>query len=52
MTKLHEEAIRGTVAEVLTTIGERGLKGEVTVVVEGDHEGAPARSGGLEEVRA
>ena len=41
MTKLHEEAIRGTVAEVLTTIGERGLKGEVTVVVEGDHEGAP-----------
>ena len=36
MTKLHEEVIRGTVAEVLTTIGERGLKGEVTVVVEGD----------------
>ena len=52
MTKLHEEAIRGTVAEVLTTIGERGLKGEVTVVVEGDHEGAPLdRAALLEEVR-
>jgi 16S rRNA (cytidine1402-2'-O)-methyltransferase len=52
MTKLHEEVIRGTVAEVLTTIGERALKGEVTVVVEGDHEGAPLdRAALLEEVR-
>jgi 16S rRNA (cytidine1402-2'-O)-methyltransferase len=52
LTKLHEEVIRGTVAEVLTTIEERELKGEVTVVVEGDHEGAPLdRAALLEEVR-
>jgi 16S rRNA (cytidine1402-2'-O)-methyltransferase len=52
LTKLHEEVIRGTVAEVLTTIEERELKGEVTVVVEGDHEGAPLdRVALLEEVR-
>ncbi|HJQ73101.1 MAG TPA: 16S rRNA (cytidine(1402)-2'-O)-methyltransferase [Actinomycetota bacterium] len=52
LTKLHEEVIRGTVAEVLTTIEEREPKGEVTVVVEGDHEGAPLdRAALLEEVR-
>jgi 16S rRNA (cytidine1402-2'-O)-methyltransferase len=41
LTKLHEEVIRGTVNEVLGSIGERDLKGEVAVVVEGDHDGAP-----------
>jgi 16S rRNA (cytidine1402-2'-O)-methyltransferase len=52
LTKLHEEVVRGTVAEVLTTIGDRELKGEVTVVVEGDHEGAPPDQAALlEEVR-
>ncbi len=52
LTKLHEEVIRGTVAEVLTTIEERELKGEVTVVVEGDREGAPLdRAALLDEVR-
>ena len=51
MTKLHEEVIRGTVAEVLTTLEERELRGEVTVVVEGDHEGAPLdRAALLKEV--
>ena len=52
LTKLHEEVLRGTVAEVLETIGERDLKGEVAVVVEGDREGAPLdRAALLEEVR-
>jgi 16S rRNA (cytidine1402-2'-O)-methyltransferase len=52
LTKLHEEVIRGSVAEVLTTIGERELRGEVTVVVEGDQEGAPLDHAALlEEVR-
>ncbi len=52
LTKLHEEVLRGTVAEVLDAIGERELKGEVAVVVEGEHEGAPLdRAALLEEVR-
>jgi 16S rRNA (cytidine1402-2'-O)-methyltransferase len=52
LTKLHEEVIRGTVDEVLTAIGERDLKGEVAVVVEGDHDGAPVDHAALlDEVR-
>jgi 16S rRNA (cytidine1402-2'-O)-methyltransferase len=53
ITKLHEEVLRGTVAEVLRTFGERDPKGEVTVVVEGDHEGPPPldQAALLEEVR-
>jgi len=41
LTKLHEEVIRGSAGEVLRAIGDRELKGEVAVVVEGDHDGAP-----------
>jgi 16S rRNA (cytidine1402-2'-O)-methyltransferase len=41
LTKLHEEVIRGGAGEVLRAIGDRELKGEVAVVVEGDHDGAP-----------
>ena len=37
---------------MLAAIGERALKGEVAVVVEGDHEGAPVdHEALLEEVR-
>lgn len=35
MTKIYEEAYRGTASEVLQEIGEEEIKGEVTVVVEG-----------------
>ena len=35
MTKIYEEAYRGTASEVLQKIGEEEIKGEVTVVVEG-----------------
>jgi len=52
LTKLHEEVIRGTVDEVLGAIGERDMKGEVAIVVEGDHDGAPLDHAALlEEVR-
>ncbi len=38
LTKKYEEVIRGTVAEVLERIAERGLKGEIVVVVAGYEE--------------
>ncbi|MFY9269307.1 MAG: 16S rRNA (cytidine(1402)-2'-O)-methyltransferase [Candidatus Manganitrophaceae bacterium] len=38
MTKLYEEFIRGTVAEVLEKIRTRSLKGEITLVVTGCRE--------------
>jgi 16S rRNA (cytidine1402-2'-O)-methyltransferase len=41
LTKLHEEVRRGQASEVLASIGEAPLRGEVVVVVEGDHVGAP-----------
>ena len=40
MTKLYEEAIRGSVSEVISILSDRGsIKGEVTVVLEGRREG-------------
>ena len=39
MTKLYEEVIRGSVSEVISILSERDtVKGEVTVVLEGDRE--------------
>ncbi|MFM8944385.1 MAG: 16S rRNA (cytidine(1402)-2'-O)-methyltransferase [Actinomycetota bacterium] len=35
LTKLHEEVLRGRASEVLAAIGDRELKGEVAVVIEG-----------------
>jgi 16S rRNA (cytidine1402-2'-O)-methyltransferase len=35
LTKLHEEVRRGRASEVLTWLGDAGLKGEVVVVIEG-----------------
>lgn len=35
MTKLHEEVLRGSAREILESIGERKLKGEITLVVRG-----------------
>ena len=40
MTKLYEEVLRGSLSEVISVLSEREtLKGEVTVVVEGNREG-------------
>ncbi len=36
ITKLHEEAIRGSLSEVISTLGQTRVKGEVTVVLEGE----------------
>ena len=41
LTKLHEEVIRGSAGEVLARLGDRELKGEVAVVVEGEHDARP-----------
>jgi 16S rRNA (cytidine1402-2'-O)-methyltransferase len=35
VTKLHEEYLRGTISEVISRLGEREVKGEITVVVRG-----------------
>ena len=41
LTKLHEEVRRGTATEVLGSVEDDPLRGEVVVVVEGDRDGAP-----------
>jgi 16S rRNA (cytidine1402-2'-O)-methyltransferase len=35
LTKIYEEVLRGKVSEIQTQIGERKLKGEITVVISG-----------------
>ncbi len=35
LTKVYEEILRGKVSEIRTQIGERLLKGEITLVVSG-----------------
>jgi 16S rRNA (cytidine1402-2'-O)-methyltransferase len=52
LTKLHEEVLRGTAEEVLEALGDRELRGEVVLVVEGRREpSAPDRDAMLEELR-
>jgi 16S rRNA (cytidine1402-2'-O)-methyltransferase len=41
LTKLHEQVVRGTVTDVLAEIGDRPVRGEVVIVVEGDRAGPP-----------
>jgi 16S rRNA (cytidine1402-2'-O)-methyltransferase len=41
LTKLHEEVRRGTASEVLGSLEDDPLRGEVVIVVEGDRDGAP-----------
>ena len=48
LTKLHEETIRGRVSEVLERLGDRPVKGEVVVVV----EGAPPPTGSIDDAVA
>lgn len=38
LTKMHEELVRGTVAELAASVGERELRGEVTLVLEAGSE--------------
>lgn len=45
MTKIHEEAVRGTLAELAELFRARGAgRGEITVVIEGRTEDAASRS--------
>ncbi|MFQ5579169.1 MAG: 16S rRNA (cytidine(1402)-2'-O)-methyltransferase [Nitrospiria bacterium] len=37
LTKVYEEMIYGTISEVIKKIGTKKLKGEITILVEGDH---------------
>ena len=53
LTKLHEEVVRGRAGEVLAELDDRPLRGEVAVVVEGDHDPAtPDPAALLDEVKA
>jgi 16S rRNA (cytidine1402-2'-O)-methyltransferase len=36
LTKLHEEILRGALSELIKGIEEKGIRGEITLVVEGD----------------
>jgi 16S rRNA (cytidine1402-2'-O)-methyltransferase len=36
LTKIHEEVTRGRISEVLAALGERELRGEVVIVLEGE----------------
>ena len=38
LTKMFEETVNGTVAEVLTQFADRDVKGEIVIVVEGKHD--------------
>jgi 16S rRNA (cytidine1402-2'-O)-methyltransferase len=42
LTKLHQEVIRGMLSELVASLGDRELKGEVTIVVEGARPAASA----------
>lgn len=53
LTKLHEEVLRGSAEEILDRLEGKQLRGEVTVVVEGDRGAAPQDHAALlAEVRA
>jgi 16S rRNA (cytidine1402-2'-O)-methyltransferase len=45
LTKLHQEVVRGLLSELAAALGDRELKGEVTIVVEGADARAAPRAG-------
>jgi 16S rRNA (cytidine1402-2'-O)-methyltransferase len=54
LTKVHEEVVRGRLSEILAIVREHGVRGEVTLVVEGGvpSEAAPDEAELLDRVRA
>ena len=52
LTKLHEEVLRGRVSDVLAAAGDRALKGEVVVVIEGGGPPEPDEGAALGEARS
>jgi len=51
LTKIHEEIIRGTIGELITSSMQRKIKGEVTIVVSGSGDSLPAADHTLIEDR-
>lgn len=51
LTKIHEEVLRGSLAEIFEMMGEKTVAGEYVIVVEGRHEGARSFDEALDEVR-
>jgi 16S rRNA (cytidine1402-2'-O)-methyltransferase len=51
LTKLHEETIRGPVSEVLERLGDRPVRGEVVVVVQGADADTPSVEDAVEDAR-
>ncbi|MCD8199597.1 MAG: 16S rRNA (cytidine(1402)-2'-O)-methyltransferase [Coriobacteriaceae bacterium] len=50
LTKLHEEVLRGTAAELLETLELRNaVKGEIVLVIEGPAEGEVAEKGSIDD---
>lgn len=50
LTKMHEEFIRGTAAEVLARLGDREIKGEITLLIgAGESQSTPAQRKGMTE---
>ncbi|MEA1905084.1 MAG: 16S rRNA (cytidine(1402)-2'-O)-methyltransferase, partial [Candidatus Hadarchaeota archaeon] len=50
LTKLHEEVWRGSIGEALAYFGEKGPRGEFTLVIEGAQEEPPWDEGRVREV--
>lgn len=38
LTKIHEEVVRGRISDIIKTIEDRGLKGEVTLIIAGQEK--------------
>ena len=52
MTKIHEEFLRGSLEILAKEAGERTMKGEITLVVEGTAEGQVRPQGEVDLCRA
>jgi len=51
VTKLHEEFVRGSASEVLGRLKQKPVKGEITLLVGGEPNGAPASSSPARPIR-
>lgn len=50
LTKLHEEALRGTVSEVMASLERKTVKGEIVIILEG-FQGEPFRGSIADELK-
>jgi len=48
LTKLHEEFLRGKLSEVIATLGDREVKGEIVIMVQGSSGDAPVSEAELQ----